>query len=148
MTTSMPSSQPSSEQDPPLLHPEHPLGAAILTFYRDLCCAEGTPLGEENSVLVEFLTRVGIDTTQDPDTVERQLRQARHHYTVVGLRDYSSDEFFVAAVLPGNVPALDSEDGGSDFQRHAFLVIAADPQDAELFAELDRADDDDEFDVA
>ncbi len=148
----MPSSEPNPdhnpEQEPPLLHPEHPLGAAILTFYQNLCRTNETPLGEGIPEVVEFLNRVGIDTTLDPDAVERQLRQARHHYTVVGLRDYSSDEFFVAAVLPGAVPALDSDDGGSDFQRHAFLVIAADPQDAELFAELQAADEDEELDEA
>ncbi|WP_143267063.1 hypothetical protein [Amycolatopsis thailandensis] len=56
------------------------------------------------------------------------------------MSEYGGGPFFVAAVLSGEVPAVDSSHGSGKFQRHSVFVMATDPDEAEEAAARELAD--------
>lgn len=134
----------TGEADAPMLHPDHPLGAEILRLFtqiKNLQHADGTWPIDVVELVEQFFITVGLDVALPSDEAARRLRAAPLRYTVVGLRGEYDNEFLVAAVLPGEVPAVDSDDGSGDYQRHSFPVIATGPDDAEMLASREAAAD-------
>lgn len=76
----------------------------------------------------------------DSETVAARSGADEHPYTVVGLSEYDGGPFFVAAVLPGEVPVVDNNYGSGKFQRHSIFVVAPDPDEAEDLAARELAD--------